>query len=115
MTWDEFIAECIPTPATAQVQIYLGGGATGDQHATAVDYGPCVVEAVRRTVTVQTIEAQGEQHLSSTTLYGPPTPVIPAGSLVTAPGRDTAARVIAVARHDDHGTGMPSHQELSLE
>ncbi len=114
-TWAEFVAECIPAPVTVSVQAYLGGGASGDQHAAAVDYGPCVVEAVGRTVVVQTIETQGEQRLSSTTVFGPPEPVIVPGSLVTAPGRDTAARVIAVARHHDHGIGAPSHQELLLE
>ncbi len=115
MNWAGFVVECVPAPVTVQVQAYLGGGRNGDVYGTAVDFGPCFVEAVQRTVVVQTIETQGEQHLSSTTVYGPPEPVVAAGSLVTVPGRDGPARVLSVSRHHDHGIGLPSHQELALE
>lgn len=115
MTWDEFVAACIPAPVAVTVQVWAGSSAYGDSYEPATVVEPCFVEAVRRTVVVQTVEQQGREHLSSTTVYCPPTPVIPAGSLVTAPGRDTPARVLSVARHHDHGIGLPSHQELALE
>lgn len=114
-TWQEFIDACIPSPATVSVQPWLGSNAYGDTHGPAEDFGPCYIEAVQRTVVVQTVEQQGREALSSTTVFGPFEPEIRAGSLVVAPGRDTAARVLAVARHYDHGVGVPSHQELNLE
>lgn len=115
MTWDDFIAACIPTPATVSVQAYAGASGHGDTWATAADLGPCVVEHDRRIVTVQTVDAAGTQALSSATVYGPLDPAVEPGSLVTLPGDTRAARVLAVARVTAAGLPLPEHQELALE
>lgn len=114
MTWEEFVAECIPEPAAVVVEAYQGSGAYGDVYATSVDVTPCVVEDTRRLVRVQTQDAAGAEAVSSTTVYAPPDTVAPPGSRVILPsGR--VARVLAVARLDDHGIGLPSHVEIALE
>ncbi len=115
MTWEEFVLANIPNPYTVQLQLREGAGAYGDVHASAVSYGPCYVEQVGRAITIQTVEQQGEEHLSSTTVFGPPKPPVEPGSLVTVPWRTKPSRVLAVALLDDHGIGLPTHQELSLE
>lgn len=114
MTWEEFVAECIPEPAAVVVEAYQGSGAYGDVYATSVDVTPCVVEDTRRLVRVQTQDAAGAEAVSSTTVYAPPDTVAPPGSLVTLPsGR--VARVLAVAHLAAHGLPLPEHLELSLE
>lgn len=117
MTWEEFVAECIPEALTqaVSVQLWTGSGAYGDTHADATEISPCVIEDVRRAVTVQTVDAYGQEHLSSTTVYAPLTPEVQPGSLVTVPWRSRPARVIAVARLTAPGLALPEHQELSLE
>jgi len=113
MDWSEFCAH-IPSPATVTVEAYQGSGAYGDVYAAPATVTPCVVEATRRLVRVQTQDAAGAEAVSSTTVYAPPDTVAPPGSLVTLPsGR--VARVLAVAVLDDHGIGLPSHLEISLE
>lgn len=114
MNWAEFIAECIPMPATITVEAYEGSGAYGPVFAVPVEVTPCVVEDTRRLVRVQTQDAAGTEQVSSTTVYCPPATAAPAGSRVTIPGRPPA-RVLAVSRIDAHGLPLPSHLELSLE
>ncbi len=115
MTWDEFIATCIPTPHYVAVEMYAGAGGYGDVHDEPIQIGPCVVEDTTRAVTVQTVEAEGSERLSSTTVYAPLEPAVTPGSRVTLPWRTGAATVLAVARLDAHGHALPEHQELSLE
>ena len=114
MTWAEFIATCIPTPYTVTVEAYAGAGAYGDVFADPEPYGPCVVEDTTRAVTVQTADAEGDERLSSTTVYGPLSDTLPPGSRITLPW-GKAARVLAVARLEAHGHPLPEHLELSLE
>ncbi|EEP73505.1 hypothetical protein MCAG_03832 [Micromonospora sp. ATCC 39149] len=113
MTWEEFIAAHIPTPATVSVEAYEGSGAYGPVYAAAVNVTPCVVEDSRRMVRVQTQDAAGAEQVSSTTVYAPLATVCPAGSRVTAAGR--TARVLAVSRIEAHGLPLPEHLEISLE
>ncbi|MFG2059668.1 hypothetical protein ACGFI9_37220 [Micromonospora sp. NPDC048930] len=114
MDWAEFIAECIPEPVTVQLEPYQGTSGYGQPvYGPPADLAPCVVEDTRRLVRVQTQDAAGAEQVSSTTVYGP-LATVPAGSRITIPGRP-AARVLAVARNEDHGLGLPSHLELSLE
>lgn len=117
VTWDDFIAECIPAAQaiTVSVEGFTGAGAYGDTYAAAAAFGPCVIEDVRRAITVQTVDAYGSEHLSSTTVYAPLDPEVPPGSLVTIPWRSRPARVLAVARLTAPGLALPEHQELSLE
>lgn len=114
MTWEEFIAECIPEPATITVEAYEGVGGYEPVFAAPAEVARCVVEDTRRLVRVQTQDAAGAEQVSSTTVYCPPDVVAPPGSRVTIPGRP-AARVLAVSRLDAHGLPLPSHVELSLE
>jgi len=114
MDWAEFIAACIPAPRTITVEAYRGSGGFGDVYAPAAQVTPCVVEDTNRTVTVQTGDAEGQERLSSTTVYAPPNAVIPAGSRVTLPTGRTA-HVLAVSYLDAHGHPLPEHWELSLE
>lgn len=113
MTWAEFVALLIPTPATVSVQAYEGSGAYGPVYAAAADVTPCVVEQTRRLVRVQTADADGAEQVSSTTVYAPPGTTCPPGSLVTWSGRTSV--VLAREDLDDHGLNLPSHAELSLE
>lgn len=117
MTWEEFCAANIPTPATVSIEAYEGSGAYGDVYADPVDVTPCVVEATSRLVRVQSQGGSGltdgAERVSSTTVYAPLDTVCPPGSRVTIGGR--AARVLAVARLDDHGLDLPAHLEISLE
>lgn len=114
MDWAEFVGRNIPAPATVTVEAYQGSGAYGDVYATPVDVTPCVVEDTRRLVRVQTQDAVGAEAVSSTTVYAPPDTPAPPGSRVILPsGR--VARVLAVARLDDHGLGLPAHVEIALE
>jgi len=113
VTWEEFIRH-IPTPASVVVEPYQGSGAYGDVYGAPTAVTPCVVEATRRLVRVQTQDAAGSEAVSSTTVYAPPDTVAPPGSLVTLPSGHVA-RVLAVAVLDDHGIGLPSHLEISLE
>jgi hypothetical protein len=117
VTWDEFIAECIPDAqaVTVAVQQYTGSGAYGNTYAAAVDLGPCVIEDVRRAVVVQTVDAYGSEHLSSTTVFAPLDPEVLPGSLVVIPWRSRPARVIAVARLTAPSLALPEHQEINLE
>lgn len=115
MTWDQFIAACIPAPQYVMVEMLLGAGSRGPVHDHPVQLGPCVVEDTRRAVVVQTGDAQGQEHLSSTTIYAPLDPAVEPGALVTLPWRVFPARVLAVARLTAHGHPLPEHQELSLE
>lgn len=115
MTWEEFVAQCIPAPQAVSVQLWTGSGAYGDTYANAIDLTPCVIEDVARAVTVQTVDAYGQEHLSSTTVFAPLTPEVPPGSLITIPWRSRPARVVAVARLTAPGLALPEHQELSLE
>lgn len=118
MTWEEFVADCIPAAQAiaVSVQQYAGSGAYGDTYADAFELTPCVIEDVRRAVVVQTVDAYGSEHLSSTTVYAPLDPEIQPGSLVTLPWRTgRPARVLAVARLTAPGLALPEHQELSLE
>jgi hypothetical protein len=117
VTWEEFVAECLPSAPDVQVQMFTGSGAYGNTYAAAADFGPCYVEDTRRAVVVQTVDAYGEEKLSSTTVWGPLTPEIIPGSLLTIPWRiSRPARVIAVARFTDPtSAGLPAHQEISLE
>lgn len=114
MDWDDFLATCIPEPATINVKAYEGSGAYGDVYAEAVDVEDCVIEATRRLVRVQTQDAAGEQAVSSTTVYAPPGTVVPAGSMVTLPS-GVVAKVLAVSDLDAHGHDLPDHVELALE
>ncbi|MBB4749131.1 hypothetical protein [Actinoplanes lobatus] len=117
MTWEEFVAANIPDAmATAvTVQQYTGSGAYGDTYADAIDLTPCVIEDVRRAVVVQTVDAYGSEHLSSSTVFAPLNPEIKPGSLAVIPWRSRPARIIAVARLLAPGLALPEHQELSLE
>ncbi|MFI7547207.1 hypothetical protein [Actinoplanes sp. NPDC049599] len=114
MDWAEFIDACIPEPRTIVVEAYQGAGGYGDLFAAAVQVSQCVVEDTNRKVTVQTGDAEGDERLSSTTVYAPPTAVVPAGSRVTLPTGRTAL-VLAVSYLDAHGQPLPEHWELSLE
>jgi hypothetical protein len=113
MTWEEFCATLIPTPATVSVEAYQGSGAYGDVYASPVDVTPCVVEQTRRLVRVQTQDAAGAEQTSSTTVYAPPGTVCPPGSRVTWAGR--VSRVLAREDLAAHGLPLPEHAELSLE
>ena len=114
MTWAEFVAACIPAPATITVEAYEGAGAYGDVFAAPAVVTPCVVEDTTRKVTVQTGDAEGSERLSATTVYGPLSATVPPGSRVTLPsGRITG--VLAVARVTAHGHPLPEHLEISLE
>ncbi|GIJ10733.1 hypothetical protein ACFFMR_18885 [Micromonospora andamanensis] len=113
MTWAEFIAAHIPTPATVSVEAYQGSGAYGDVYATAADVTPCVVEQSRRLVRVQTQDAAGREQVSSTTVYAPPGITCPPGSRVTWAGR--TSRVLARSDVSAHGLPLPEHVELALE
>lgn len=114
MDWAEFIAACIPAPRTITVEAYRGSGGYGDVYDTASQVTSCVVEDTNRTVTVQTGDAEGQERVSSTTVYAPPGSDIPAGSRVTLPtGR--VATVLATSYLDAHGHPLPEHWELSLE
>jgi hypothetical protein len=117
VTWEQFVAECIPGAPTVQVQQLTGSGAYGNTYAAAVDLGPCYIEDTRRAVVVQTVDAYGEEKLSSTTVWAPLDPEVIPGSLLTIPWRTgRPARVIAAARFTDPtSAGLPAHQELSLE
>lgn len=113
-TWLEFVAAEIPQPATITVEAYAGSGAHGPVYSSAVQVTDCVVDDTTRLVRVQTQDAAGHEKASSTTVLCPPDTTAPAESRVTlASGRIT--RVLAVAELDDHGLGLPSHVELSLE
>ena len=114
MTWEEFVAQCIPTPHTVNVEAWVGAGAFGDILDPAAPYGPCVVEDTVRAVTVQTADAEGDERLSSTTVYGPLSDTVTPGSRITLPWGRTA-KVLAVARVEAHGHPLPEHLELSLE
>jgi hypothetical protein len=114
MTWTEFVALCIPAPATISVEAYQGTGAYGDVYAAPVAVTPCVVEDTRRLVRVQTQDAAGAEQVSSTTVYAPLDAVAPPGSRVTLPST-RVARVLAASRVEAHGLPLPEHLELSLE
>jgi hypothetical protein len=113
VTWEEFVAECIPSPVTVTVEAYEGSGGRGPIYTAPVEVTPCVVEDTRRLVRVQTQDAAGTEQVSSTTVYAPLATVCPPGSRVTAAGR--TARVLAVARVEAHGLPLPEHLEISLE
>ncbi|TDC42090.1 hypothetical protein [Micromonospora sp. KC213] len=113
MEWSDFIAECIPTPATVSVEAYQGSGAYGPVYAAPVDVTPCVVEQTRRLVRVQTQDAAGAEQVSSTTVYAPPGTTCPPGSRVTWAGR--ASLVLARSDLAAHGLPLPEHVELNLE
>ena len=114
MTWDQFVAACVPAPATVTVEAYEGSGAYGPVYAAPVDVGPCVVEDSIRLVRVQTQDAAGAEQVSSTTVYCPLATVAPPGSRVTLPsGR--VARVLAASRIEAHGHPLPEHLELAVE
>jgi hypothetical protein len=115
MTWDEFIAACIPAPYTVTLEALSGSGGYGDVYAAGAPFGPCVIEDTTRKVTVQTADAEGSERLSSTTVYGPLTPQVTPGSRITLPWRTEPVTVLAVSRMDAHGLDLPEHQELSLE
>ncbi|MEU8821804.1 hypothetical protein [Actinoplanes sp. NPDC048796] len=114
MTWEQFIALCVPQPRTITVQALTGSGGYGDVYADPVDVHLCVVDDTARVVAVQTQDAAGTNKTSSTQVYAPPDTVAPAGSLVTLPGGRTA-RVLASSRLDAHGLDLPEHVELDLE
>lgn len=117
MTWEEFVAACIPEPATVVIEAYQGSGAYGDVYADPVSVEPCVVEATTRLVRAQTQASggltDGAERVSSTTVYAPLDTTCPPGSRVTAAGR--TARVLAVARLEAHGLPLPAYLEISLE
>lgn len=114
MTWEEFIALCIPEPATISVEAYQGSGGYGPVYAAAADVTPCVVEDTRRLVRVQTQDAAGAEQVSPTTVYAPLDATVPPGSRVTLPsGR--VAKVLAVSRNEAHGHPLPEHLEINLE
>lgn len=113
MDWAEFVAECIPQPATVTVEAYEGSGAYGPVYATPVEVTPCVVEDTRRLVRVQTQDAAGTEQVSSTTVYAPPGTVCPPGSRITWAGR--TSRVLARSDLSAHGLPLPEHVELALE
>lgn len=114
MTWEEFVTQCVPDPATLSVEAYAGSGGYGPVYAAPADLAPCVVEEVTRLVRAQTQDADGQEVTSSTTVYGPFGAVAPPGSRITLPsGRVT--RVLAVSRLDAHGLPLPEHTELALE
>ncbi|PRX23465.1 hypothetical protein [Actinoplanes italicus] len=115
MTWEEFLASVGLTPHTVTVQAWTGSGAYGDTFAAATSLSPCYIEDVRRAVTVQTVDAYGSEHLSSTTVFAPLDPEIKPGSLVTVPWRSRPARVLAAARLTAPGLALPEHQEINLE
>ena len=115
MTWEEFVDTCIPSPTKIIVQPFEGAGAYGETFGDAIELSPCVVEDIRRAVTVQTVDAYGSQHLSSTTVFAPLNPEIKPGSLVTIPWRSRPGRVVAVQRLTAAGLALPEHQEISLE
>ncbi|MEV6297851.1 hypothetical protein AB0M02_00425 [Actinoplanes sp. NPDC051861] len=117
MTWEDFVAECIPSAMSTAVTVqpHEGAGAYGDVLGTAFALSPCVIEDVRRAVVVQTVDAYGKEQLSAATVYAPLDPEIKPGSLITIPWRSRPAQVIAVARLTAPGLALPEHQELSLE
>lgn len=115
MIWADFVAACVPVPHTVSLEALTGSGGYGEVYAAPLPYGPCVVEDTSRIVAVQTVDAQGREQLSSTTVYGPPDPVVVPGSRVTVPWSTRPALVLAVSRLDAHGLDLPAHQELSLE
>lgn len=114
MTWDEFIAACIPESRTIRVQAYQGSGAYGDVHADPVDVDRCVVDDTTRVVPVQTQDTEGVTAVSGTTVFCPPGTIAPPGSLVTLPSGRTA-KVLSRSDLDAHGLGLPEHVELALE
>lgn len=114
MNWDDFIAECIPAPDTITGEAYEGSGAYGDVYADAAEVTPCVVQAMRRRVRVQTQDAAGEEALSETAVFCPPGTVLPPGSRVTLPdGRVT--RVLVASTLNASGHDLPEHVELACE
>ncbi|MET0492916.1 MAG: hypothetical protein ABW000_07260 [Actinoplanes sp.] len=115
MDWAEFVAGFIPTPHAVSLEALTGSGGYGDVYAAAAPFGPCVVEETSRVVTVQTVDAEGTERLSSTTVYGPLSPTVTPGSRITLPWSTDPATVLAVSRMDAHGHDLPAHQELALE
>lgn len=114
MTWEEFVAACIPAPVTVTVEPLTGTGGYGPTYGTPAGWGPCVVEHTARMVRVQTGDIAGVERVGSATVYGPSGPEVPAGSRVTLPG-GAVRTVLAVSRHDPHGLPLPAHQEVVLE
>ena len=114
MTWEQFIAACVPSPRTIRVQPLEGSGAYGDVYGNPVEVALCVVDDTNRVVPVQTQDTEGVTAVSSTQVYGPPGMPGRPGSLVTLPSGRTA-KVIARADLDAHGLPIPEHVELDLE
>ena len=114
MDWDAFIAATLSVPHTVSVRAYVGAGARGDVHATAVEVPGCFVDHKRRRVRVATGDAAGAEVISSTTVYAPPGTTAAPGSLVTLPSGDVA-KVLVQTVHDAAGLPLPEHVELALE
>jgi hypothetical protein len=102
---------------TATVETLTGSGAYGDQFAEMVLLSPdnttpngCFIDGKRSLVR----NANGEQVVSSTTLY---TPIANAG-LFTPDSRVTTggvvSRVITVNANDSGSLGLPDHVAVSL-
>ncbi|GAA1395156.1 hypothetical protein ACFQZ4_24165 [Catellatospora coxensis] len=114
MNWAQFVAACVPSPDTITGEAYEGSGAFGDVYASPAAVTPCVVQAMRRRVRVQTQDAAGEEVLSETAVFCPPDTVLPPGSRVTLPdGRVT--RVLVASTLNASGHDLPEHVELALE
>lgn len=113
-TWEELCAAILPAPHTITVEAYQGSGAYGDVYAAPAEVTPCLVDAKRKLVRVQTQDAAGHEAVSESTVYCPLGTVAPAGSRVALPD-GTTTRVLAASRREDAGIGLPEHLELALE
>lgn len=94
-------------PHTADIEPYIGAGATGPVYGPAVTVR-CLREDTRRLVR----NPSGGEAVSSTTLWCPPGTAAPVDSRVTIGGR--AATVITTTNHDGGSLPVPSHVEVHL-
>lgn len=93
---------------TVTIEAYLGDSANGPRYGAPVTARALVEETVR---TVR--NAQGEEVVSSTTVYMLPTQACPPESRVTTPSGRVAS-VITSTPHDGGGLPTPDHREVTL-
>lgn len=94
---------------TVTIEAYLGDTSTGPRYAAPVAARALVEETIR---TVRS--PQGEEVVSSTTIYLLPSQACPPESRVTTHTGRTAL-VITSALHDGGGLPTPDHREVTLE
>jgi len=114
MTWEEFVAACLPESHTVLVEALTGAGPDGDVYADAVSVPLCYVEQRQRRVRAATQDVSGSEVIGSTTVYGPASITATVGAMVTDPWGDRR-KVLSVARRSAAGLALPEHTELVLE